>query len=211
MLRMVIGTPRRRHTDVRPTPSATGPQEPPSTPAPGSGADSTDGEDVDSNPPNANLGNEAGDADSDNIDNNKDKQLENDDLEPWVEYIKRVTRQAEAFMHKHKIQDWVTMQRKMVWRCAARVANQLPHEWPQRVLHWHPSLHTDQTGQRHHGGQWKRWDDDIRGFLKHSLAVDNQRQTQRRHHDLNDITWLQPATTMEWEQLEDIFANHTSP
>ena len=35
MLRMVIGTPRRRHTDVRPTPSATGPQEPPSTPAPG--------------------------------------------------------------------------------------------------------------------------------------------------------------------------------
>eukprot|EP00959_Pyramimonas_sp_CCMP1952_P070942 1481375-Pyramimonas_sp.AAC.1 len=62
---MVIGAPRRRNTEVRSTPGRTGPHEPLSTPAPGSRADSTDGKDVDCNPPTAHLSNEASVAEHD--------------------------------------------------------------------------------------------------------------------------------------------------
>eukprot|EP00973_Karenia_brevis_P011725 1586795-Karenia_brevis.AAC.1 len=52
-------------------------------------------------------------------------------LEPWVEWIKRATHQAEERARKLNVEDWVMVHRRMKWRWAARIAQQSSDRWPR--------------------------------------------------------------------------------
>ena len=44
-----------------------------------------------------------------------------DDLEPWVDWIKRCTHDVEARLKKLKLDDWTTMQKRRKWRWAGKL------------------------------------------------------------------------------------------
>eukprot|EP00959_Pyramimonas_sp_CCMP1952_P146390 3064559-Pyramimonas_sp.AAC.1 len=78
----------------------------------------------------------------------------------------------------HDIPGVEQIHRKKVWRWAARVAHHPPNRWTQRAMNWNPSLDESQQGYRKHGGQQKRWDDDIRKFLKSLHQTTSDAATQ---------------------------------
>ena len=203
MVRIIIGTPRRR--TAAPTPHhdpaadqyddhhGTGNAGPRDV---NDSNDSTDS-DVRSDPPTDQP--DVQDTGSDDVDAQPGSRRE-DDLELWSDFVRRGTRRAEPLMLMHDIPDTLHIHRKMVWRWANAVAHHPTTRWTQRVLEWSPILNARQRGRRQHGGQPKRWDDDIRNFL-HSLdseAVGEQvrvatQPRQYEHNNTNDLRWIQAA------------------
>ena len=59
-----------------------------------------------------------------------------DDLEPWVDWIKRVTRRLDHHMCDLQIDSRIVAWRRNLWRFAARVATMTLDKWPQKVLEW---------------------------------------------------------------------------
>eukprot|EP00959_Pyramimonas_sp_CCMP1952_P448360 9388527-Pyramimonas_sp.AAC.1 len=88
-----------------------------------------------------------------------------------------------------------------VLRWATHVANHPPNRWTHRTLNWSPSLDTEQQGRGQHGGQQRRWDDDMQKIPQSLQPTTSDDATQsnikeatrpRRyiHHDSNDVRWL---------------------
>eukprot|EP00959_Pyramimonas_sp_CCMP1952_P066383 1385940-Pyramimonas_sp.AAC.1 len=94
-------------------------------------------------------------------------------------------------MSMHDIADVTQMHRKMVWQWTALVATHPSNRWTQRVLNWNPNADTKQLGYRQHGGQHKRWDDDVRIFLHIMHRQAGEDNTQR---DANDGTSVSTPT-----------------
>ena len=46
-----------------------------------------------------------------------------DNEEDWIEYIKRITKEAEEHMEKQKIPCWIEIHRRQKWRMARRIAS----------------------------------------------------------------------------------------
>ena len=53
-----------------------------------------------------------------------DTTVENctENLEPWVDWIRRSTHEAERRMKELKLEDWVSLHRRRKWRWARKVA-----------------------------------------------------------------------------------------
>ena len=49
-----------------------------------------------------------------------DDEGEDDNLEPWPDFIRRATRDAEARLEALKLDDWITLQRKVKMRLISR-------------------------------------------------------------------------------------------
>ena len=81
-------------------------------------------------------------------------------LEPWVEWLRRVTKEAETALRKSGATDWVTEHRKRKWSWAGHVARRNDGRWTQAVLDWRPQ------GQRKQGRPAKRGEDDLQTFFK---------------------------------------------
>ena len=89
-------------------------------------------------------------------------QYDSDDgeLETWTEWIQRATRIAEAQLEGAGIEDWLTLQRRRLYRWAGHAARRTDGRWSHRVLDWVPSL-----GGRSVGRPSRRWSDDINDFF----------------------------------------------
>ena len=132
------------------------------------------------------------------IDTTNDTSL----LEPWVDYLKRATSQADNLLQKLHIDTWLTTYLRRKWRWAARVATQTHDQWPHLATNWRPELdHKLQTSRRQ-ARPHKRWSDDFHAFL---TTIDSNTSVQT-------TDWTALATTHQWAELENQFIHHyTSP
>ena len=98
-----------------------------------------------------------------------DPQCEQDNLEPWVEWVKRSTREVETHFEKLHIECWVHQVRRKRWQWARRVAGLSDDRWTKIAANWVPSLHFDgraSKAARQQGRPKQRWEDDLNDFLK---------------------------------------------
>jgi len=183
MIRMILHAPRRKHhnenTTLQQTQHPTPPQTPRTEPMTPSLNDSDDsGSDADSSPPTP----------------HKPPQPDDDattDLEPWVDWIRRCTHEAETRMKKLKLDDWVTIQRRRKWRWAHKLATNTNDTWTTTALQWDPTLDNQLKPRRRAGRPKTRWTDDIREYIqqyKRQLQDDTtcpDTTTQNNDHDHN--------------------------
>ena len=74
------------------------------------------------------------------------------ELEPWCEFLKRVTHVAEQQASAAGLQEWLSTWRKRSWRWARKVATDSNGKWSQTALRWCPQLHASRKavgGPRH--------------------------------------------------------------
>ncbi|CAE8646981.1 unnamed protein product [Polarella glacialis] len=94
-------------------------------------------------------------ADSGLIDFNNDEE-DQEQLEPWLDWIKRLTHTAEDQMRMEGIDDWVRQQRRRKWQWAGHAARRTDGRWSTTIIHWTPT-----DGRRRVGHPGKRWIDCI--------------------------------------------------
>ena len=89
-------------------------------------------------------------------------------LEPWVEWVRRVTHEVEERCNKLNIESWVEKARGMKWSLAQRLASQSSDRWSRQLLQWDPEIHFPglrRRAQRRQARPKLRWKEDIGKFL----------------------------------------------
>ena len=77
-------------------------------------------------------------------------------MEPWHEWVQRVTRVALEEMEKAHVEDWATAARRCIWTLAGHMSRRHDGRWSAQMLEWTP-----QGDGRSVGKPLKRWSDDI--------------------------------------------------
>ena len=195
MLRIIINTPRRYNTTTRSSTQSPSTSDASST--------TTPCDDIDSNPPTPDD-NKTDDSDTDSRTSNT-----SDHREPWIDYVRRSTHRAEQLMTRHGIEPWTTIQRRLVWRLAATVANHPSTRWTHQVSLWHPVFDTCRTAHRTRGRQRKRWSDDITPQLRQHLP--HLHPTTTGDSDIKDTTWMATARDpVIWSILEQRYVGNST-
>ena len=119
-------------------------------------------------------------------------EIDGEELEPWHEWVQRVTREIELDTRRLNIEDWVTAQRRKHYRWAGHIARRDDQRWTTLILDWEPE------GGRLQGGAGKgriqarprrRWED---GLMQYYAQF--------------GITWREVAWNRdEWRAHEDAF------
>ena len=78
-----------------------------------------------------------------------------DGLEPWPDFIQRVTHQIEDLLEDTCLEDWVVLHRRRKWNFLHRTATAADERWSKRMLAWQPH------GIRLVGRPCTRWSDCI--------------------------------------------------
>ena len=78
-------------------------------------------------------------------------------LEPWPDFVKRVTHHIEDILRSTCLEDWVAQHRRRKFAFAGRTATKNDNRWSKRVLSWRPIA----CYGRSVGRPQRRWDDDI--------------------------------------------------
>ena len=210
MLRMILGSPRRRHdttqnhnsnnNDNTFTTERQPQQTQLATDAQNNNDDDTtdpesDDEDVASEPPNTPALNE--------IPHNDDDDL----MEPWADWIRRCTHDIEQRLTNLHIPDWISLQRSRKWTWASRIANETRDKWSLKALLWDPTLDPRYSARRRQARPRRRWNDDIRQYAQQlNDSDDNGGETQLS--DTSDHTWMALARDLEmWDEMEDEFVS----
>ena len=123
-----------------------------------------------------------------------------DDLEPWTEWIKRCTRLVENQMKRLKLEDWVTLQRRRKWRWARKLATKSEFNWETAALHWDPTINPNLNSHRRPGRPKTRWLDDIHKYVQ---SITPTTFTARDNH----ITNLTTDTTDANHEIDEGFHN----
>ena len=110
----------------------------------------------------------------------------NDDLEPWVDWIKRVTAEARARISQLNIEDWTTTQRRRKFQWAKQVVCGPVDSWAMKVSLWRPDNDPDGSPHRRPGRQKTRWTDSLRMLVMETYG----------HSD-----WHRVAATPAWDDL----------
>ncbi len=104
-------------------------------------------------------------------------------LEPWSEFISRVTHHIDDKMHAYKMEDWVARHRRHKWRFAGHTAQCSDGRWSKKLLSWRPLI----AGGHRVGRPNTRWADCIVAVAGEDWA----------HHALDKILWsLSPRRRM---------------
>ena len=85
------------------------------------------------------------------------------ELEPWVDWVKRATREAESKLKEMDFDMWATAQKRMKWSWAQRTQQIDADRWSRIVAEWEPENTNNCT--RSQGRPRRRWADDIHSFL----------------------------------------------
>ena len=155
-------------------------------------------------------------------------------LEPWVDWIRRCTHEAEKQIADLGIEDWVSIHRRRKWRWARCVAIDQSNKWTLKALTWDPTLDPWYTPRRRPGRPQTRWTDDLVQHVTTSTqsaeersqihnnnddnnADDNDGDDEPDHGDTNNdvnynhnydrrLTWMELARdSQRWRELEDSF------
>ena len=121
---------------------------------------------------------------------------QDDSLEPWVEFMKRVTREIEEQMDNFKSEDWVRLQRRRKFTWAGHVARRCDDRWSTTLLSWQPEGGRRQGGKgrcRRQARPSRRWEEALCEFF--------------RGHDFDeDVGWKLLAHSREdWQGLIEDF------
>ena len=82
------------------------------------------------------------------------------ELEPWPEFLIRVTDDIETRMTSFCLEDWVLVHRRRKWRLAGKIARCSDMRWSKRLLTWRPWFPAGRGVGRPH----VRWGDCIESF-----------------------------------------------
>ena len=127
-----------------------------------------------------------------------DDNMENH-IEPWVDWIRRVTHTVEASMQRLKIKSWVEQARMRKWKWAAKMWTDGQNEkWSKISMRWNPQLHYDAprpSTRRRAARPNTRWLDDI---VKVTQEVSP-------HQDAHTELWRDPNF---WRQHEGEYIHH---
>ena len=153
MLRMIIGTPRRRSNTT----------ENPNTKHTTISEQKTHN---DTNEQEQASDSNTSDANSETPQLTIPQQGTQDDehIEPWPDFIRRCTREAEALLEKLKIDDWITQHKRQKWHLARDVTTRDKHKWSYQAISWMPTLQPEHNARRAQSRPRKRWADDIMHF-----------------------------------------------
>ena len=113
---------------------------------------------------------------------------EHDDaeIEPWSEWIKRSTREAETRMSKLRLEDWVTMQRRRKWRWARKLVASDEFNWATATIQWDPTIDPKLKSRRRPGRPKTRWADDIRNYILHTTTINTTNDDATTSHGTNN-------------------------
>ena len=113
------------------------------------------------------------------------------ELEPWLEYLQRSTRNVEGYMKEYSIREWVETLYRYKLRLAGHIGRRTDGRWSKRALYRRPP-----EGLRGRGHPNKRWSDDLDEFFWKS-------------HGLLPGGWLDLCSEREsWQELSDAFVEH---
>ena len=87
------------------------------------------------------------------------RQLRDDDLEAWVDWVIRASREAECAMQKFGVPDWCEEIHRRRYRWAGHVARRQDGRWTREVLTW------SVVGSRSQKRPLTRWSDTFRKFF----------------------------------------------
>ena len=113
-----------------------------------------------------------------------------ENLEPYVDWLRRSTHDAESRLAALKIEDWVTMQRRRQWKRIGTVARAPSHSWSAQAIWWDPLADSRYNPRRVQGHPRKKWLDEVRSYLGEDAAECLQKARDEK-------TWI---------KLEDGFA-----
>ena len=94
------------------------------------------------------------------------------ELIPWVNYMKRITHEADDLLSASRITSWI-------------IAKHHEDRWTKLVFNWNPATSTKQKGCRKQGRPAKRWE--VR--LQHLLTTRQNQQRQQRPHERHDLAY----------------------
>lgn len=77
------------------------------------------------------------------------------EVETWVEWVQRVTREARQAMADNGVPDWVEEQRRRVSKWSDRLQNMDKARWARKVWDWQPE------GRRSRGHPCTRWEEKL--------------------------------------------------
>ena len=123
-----------------------------------------------------------------NFDQSETEDSADDAGETWIEWIQRSTYIAEEHLARAKLDDWVTEQRRRLFRWAGHAARRTDNRWSTRVLDWQPT-----DGKRLIGRPKRRWSDTLNDYFL-------------TEHGLEKGSWQALAQCREtWSALDDDF------
>jgi hypothetical protein len=121
-----------------------------------------------------------------------------DHLEPWVEWIKRVTNNVEESLKRLNIRTWVEQAKKRKWKFAAELfSGKGERKWTHTAIEWNPQIHRDASrplARRKPTRPNLRWADELQAFVKNHLRPERQ---------WNDVC----SDPDFWRNCEDQFVN----
>jgi len=114
-------------------------------------------------------------------------------LDPWVDWLKRITHYIEEYAAKLDVESWIHQARRRKWNFAARVATAEHDRWTRVLLHWRPELHFEglvNTAGRRQARPKARWSDELDIFFRKKIQTEEQwisvAQDQNRWLNLAD-------------------------
>ena len=117
-------------------------------------------------------------------------------LEPWVEWIRRITHNVENNLKRLNIKTWMEQARKRKWRFAAELySGRGEQKWTHLARQWNPQLHHDGTRPTAHRNPTRpnlRWTDELHNFVRDNVHPER--------------TWSEVCSNPEfWTTHESIF------
>ena len=85
------------------------------------------------------------------------------EVEPWVDWLKRTTRDIEKRLGELQIPEWLDTHRQTKLKWARQIVTRDEHTWAWRAMLWDPD---PWTHRRAHGRPRRRWIDDITDAMK---------------------------------------------
>ena len=120
-----------------------------------------------------------------------------EDVEPWVEWIKRTTHAVEGHMQKLHIECWTRQVRRRQWKWAHRVTGFSDNRWAKIAANWNPQFHFDgrqSKAMRRQSRPKQRWEQNLNAFLKNNYGY--------------ECVWSDIAKDgKRWTELENLFVN----
>ena len=137
---------------------------------------------------------------SNNANPEEEETLEDpqDELEPFVDWIRRVTHSAEERIKNLNMRSWVEEARFRKWKWARNLYTEKNSEqWSTRALHWNPQVHYDRpkpAARRRPTRPNLRWLDDV-------LKISHETSGTATVEDLKQEHF--------WTQYQDLYVNRS--